>query len=223
VRWPVLVAPALALAACTGPAASESSPFVLDAELVTPTDIALSWHGGTDDAAANVVEFATEPDGRYTILEFLPPDRTTFEHPDLMPSTPFYYRIRPVHGPASDEVDVSMADAPPTPPPGDWSAPRTIPSQRAHQSGLGRPTDLSATVVAPDGVRFTWTDNAADETGYLLESSPASTAGYRVVAVLDRDVNAVGLVMLPEERLASYRVRAYVFGAASTVAHETTG
>lgn len=207
----------LALAGCAAPG------FELSAELVTPTDIALSWRGGPEDAAANVVEFATEPSGRYTILEFLPPHRTSFEHPDLMPETPFYYRVRPVRGPASAPVEVRMTTAPATPPADGWSTPRTEPDERAHPDGLGAPANLTASVVAADGVRFEWTDNAATEDGYLLESRPAGAREFRVVAVLDPDVNAFGLVTLPGERSASYRVRAYRFGTPSTVAHRTTG
>ncbi len=107
--------------------------------------------------------------------------------------------------------------------PDDWAEPVTVPDERARPSGLGGPTNLTAAVVAPDGVRFTWTDNAAVEVGYLLEARPAGATEYRVVAVVDADVNAFGLVTLPSERVASYRVRAYEFGSASTVAHRTTG
>jgi hypothetical protein len=205
----------LVLAACAG--REERQGFELSAELVTPTDIRLTWRGGPRDAVANVVEFATEPSGEYTILEFLPPHRASFEHPDLIPRTPFYYRVRPVRGPASAPVDVTVS-TPSAPPP-----PRTEPGERVHPKGLRAPTNLTASVAARDGVRFEWTDNAAWEDGYLLESRPAGEREFRVVAVLDPDVNAFGLVTLPSERVASYRVRAYEFGEPSTVAHRTTG
>ncbi|MPZ81131.1 MAG: fibronectin type III domain-containing protein [Actinophytocola sp.] len=194
----------------------------MSAELVTPTDIALRWRAGDPAAAAYVVEFATEPGGRYTILEFLPPDRTTFTHPDLIPRTPFYYRVRPVHGPPSSPVEVTMTPVEGAPP-GDWTAPRAVPDDRARPERLGAPTNLTAEVVAADGVRFSWTDNATAEAGFLLESRPAGTEEFRVVAVLDPDVNTVGLVTLPEERVAAYRLRAYELGPASNVAHRTTG
>jgi hypothetical protein len=197
----------LALAAC---GAGERPGFELSAELVTPTDIRLTWRGGAEDAAANVVEFATEPSGEYTILEFLPPDRTSFEHPDLMPRTQFYYRVRPVRGPASDPVDVTMTT-------GSHS------TRRTHSNDVGAPTNLTASVVAPDSVRFEWRDNAATEDGYLLESRPAGEREFRVVAALDQDADAFDLVTLPSERRASYRVRAYEFGEPSTLAHRTTG
>jgi hypothetical protein len=40
---------------------------------------------------------------------------------------------------------------------------------------------------------------------------------------LDPDVNSVGLMALPTERRAWFRVRAFVYGESSGVAHRTTG
>lgn len=66
------------------------------------------------------MEFATEAEGRYTILDFVLPDKHEYKHPDLMPKTPFYYRVTPVTGPlatnvavkslAGDEVRVTWSD-----------------------------------------------------------------------------------------------------------------
>jgi hypothetical protein len=85
------------------------------------------------------------------------------------------------------------------------------------------PTDLAATVMDPNGIRFTWSDHAADEAGYLLEVQPVGSLGWTVAATLDRDVNSCGLVTLPSEKWAAYRVRPYVFGPASNTVRETTG
>src|SRR5687767_5965579 len=73
-----------------------------------PEDVTLSWRGLDPAAAYAAVEFATEPGGPYVELEFAAPTRTTFEHPDLMPETTFYYRVRPIYGPASAAVEVVL-------------------------------------------------------------------------------------------------------------------
>jgi hypothetical protein len=41
--------------------------------------------------------------------------------------------------------------------------------------------------------------------------------------VLDPDINSTGLVTLPEEKHASYRIRAFAYGERSNVVHLTTG
>ncbi|TDD59249.1 fibronectin type III domain-containing protein [Kribbella antibiotica] len=72
--------------------------FQLTASLVTD-DVTLRWSGAPVDAAYLMVEYATEPNGEYTILGFLPPDKHEFEHPDLMPEATFYYRVTPLTAP----------------------------------------------------------------------------------------------------------------------------
>ncbi|MCP3803988.1 fibronectin type III domain-containing protein [Allokutzneria sp. A3M-2-11 16] len=208
----------LLLTGCSGGGTS------LSAKMLSPNDIALEWRGGS---TTRVLEFATEREGAYTVLHFAPPGQTTFTHPDLMPKTPFYYRLRSVHGPASAPLDLAL-------PPGEfdetadhsWAPPQTLPgAPRKHpvRSEAAQPTDVRATVMHANGIRFTWTDNASDEAGYLIEVRAAGAAEYRVAAVLDPDVNSFGLITLPEEKVAAYRVRAYFYGSPSNIVHLVTG
>jgi hypothetical protein len=214
-------------------ATAAGSGIRLSARLASPTDVALQWTGGDAGAAGRTVEYANEANGQFVVLQFLSPAQTAFTHPDLMPATTFYYRVRPYYGPTSDAVQVDL-------PPGeyddaaheddpDWGAPGTRPEPGAARQSIrtapasAAPTDLRATVRDANGIAFTWTDHATDEDGYLLEVRPTGAADYRVAAVLDADVNTYGLVTLPNEKHASYRVRAFYFGPPSNVVHETTG
>jgi hypothetical protein len=229
----------VSLAGCQH-AVAQNSPTLrpeiqLSAKLTSPTDIDLQWQGTDPAAAGLVVEFATDRHGPYADLQFVPPGQTTYRHPDLMPDTTFCYRVMPFYGPASGAVDVTL-------PPGDfdenahrdnpdWAAPRTRPDPGAAKQSIlqpgtataGTPTDLHATIMDPNGITFTWTDHASDEDGYLIEVKPAGSLTFGVVAVLAADVNSYGLVTLPSEKRASYRVRAFYYGAPSNVAQQTTG
>ncbi|MFD9872271.1 fibronectin type III domain-containing protein [Streptomyces niveus] len=227
---------ALALAGCSPSPSPEErrepdTSARLAATLDSPVDITLRWKDDEPGVAGRTVEFATEKAGPYTVLEFMPPGRTTYRHPDLMPETPFYYRLRPYFGPASSAVEVSL-------PPGEpseqeltdnqeWMTPRTLKGPKARATPLvnaaAAPTDFAATVKHATGIHFTWTDRAADEDGHLLEVRQAGSEGYRPVALLDPDINSFGLITLPEEKRASYRVRAFVYGEQSNVVHLTTG
>lgn len=210
----------------------------LAATLDSPVDVTLRWKDDGAGVAGRTVEFATERAGPYTALEFVPPGRTTYRHPDLLPETPFYYRLRPYVGPASASVEVVL-------PPGEpsekeltdnqeWMTPRTVkgpkvrpapltPRPTADANRAATPTDFKPTVKHATGIQFTWTDRAADEDGYLLEVRQAGSEGYRPVALLDPDINSFGLITLPEEKRASYRVRAFLYGEQSNVVHLTTG
>ncbi|MEV6424598.1 fibronectin type III domain-containing protein [Streptomyces sp. NPDC051662] len=221
-----------------GAAAPENPPpgggpaATLRAVLTTPTDIDLSWRGGGPGAAGHVLEFATDEAGPYTVLQYLSPGVTTYRHPDLMPRTTFYYRLRTIDGPASAPVDVAL-------PPGelttrdqesdhDWLAPRRDPGRSAtgrsiRDGGAAAPSGLKAVVKHANGILFTWTDHASDEEGFLLEARTRGGSAYAPVAVVDPDINSCGLITLPTEKRASYRVRAFSYGARSNVPRLTTG
>ena len=227
-------------AACQGPPPAESAPpsapaTRLTGALVSPFDIALEWSdGAAADVAGRVVEFATEPDGEYTIIQFVPPGQTRFQHPDLVPETTFHYRVRAYHGPASTPVSVSLPEASADDAEEDdqtWASPRVVaqrgdgvrlPLRAAHHAGAA-PTDLRAALRPSRGILFTWTDHASDEDGFLLEARPEGSADFGVVAVLDPDVNSFGLFTLPGEKRAAYRVRAFYYGRPSNLVRQTTG
>ena len=230
----LLVAVSAGCATGTAGRATAPGPAIrLTARLASPTDITLSWADRARGNAGHVVEFATDPRGQYTILRFAPPGETTFTHPDLMPDTSFYYRVRPYAGPASRAIDVTVPGASrgrsTTKGDDGWAYPRRVQRGRTtghtvrDGSGAAAPTDLRATVMTANGIRFTWTDHASDEDGYLLESRPRGRAGFQVVAVIDPDIDSFGLVTLPREKVAAYRVRAFVYGAPSNLASRRTG
>jgi hypothetical protein len=223
----LLIGLLVVLAGCS--AATTGAGPNLTATLTTPTDITLTWHPADPAAAGQIVEYTNEAGTNYTILAFLPPTGSTYKHPDLIPQTSFYYRIRPYYGPASTPVDVTL---PPgeidvsTPDDGDWARPVTLPGTPAGspaRTASAAPTAVTSTVVNPNGIRFTWTDNCSDEEGAYLEVKAAGSSDYKVAAVLDPDVNAYGLTTLPEEKQASYRIRPVAYGPATNVAHQTTG
>ncbi|WP_434446281.1 fibronectin type III domain-containing protein [Lentzea sp. E54] len=211
----------LFLAAC----GQEQRDPVLTSELTTPTDVTLHWRPEAG-AAGQVVEYANAADGEYTILEFSPPAKNSYQHPDLIPETQFYYRVRPFTGPASATVDITL-------PPGE-EVPETDGHQWAEPRGTGggtkpvtspeaTPLNLKAEVKHANGILFTWEDHAADEEGYLIETRPAGAADWRVAAQLDPDVTSFGLITLPDEKTATYRVRPFRFGQASNLTHQKTG
>jgi hypothetical protein len=224
VRARLLLLVALVAAGCSSPAA----PGPLQAVLVSPTDVALHWTENDPAAAGRTVEYATTPAGPFTILAFVPAGTTGYTHPSLMPRTTFYYRTRPYSGPVSNAVAVTLppgalsdddpADAP------DWAAPRKVPQPSVSYGPGAAPTGLVGTVHDANGILLRWTDHASDESGYLLEVRPAGSNAYTVVDVMDPDVDSVGFVATsPDQKRATYRVRAYRFGRPSPVVSATTG
>ncbi|CAL9391669.1 hypothetical protein SUDANB95_01264 [Actinosynnema sp. ALI-1.44] len=216
-----LLLPLALLASCTTHATQE--PSGLTATLTSPTDIRLAWRP-SPDAAGQVVEYAHEPDGDYTVLHFAAPDAATHDHPDLIPETDFHYRIRPYYGPTTAETTVTLpsGDEVSTEDGHEWAAPKTSPTgTHPIRTPAAAPTDLTTTVKHANAILFTWTDNARDEQGYLLEVR--THHHFTVAAALDPDTTSFGLITLPTEKRASYRVRAYYYGSPTNTAHRATG
>ncbi|MFI7676801.1 fibronectin type III domain-containing protein [Actinophytocola sp. NPDC049390] len=201
----------MVLASACSSAGAKDAGIRLSAS-ITGDDVTLAWEGHGGDV---VVEFATEPGGPYTILGFVPRAQTTYEHPDLMPATTFHYRVRPIEGPASDSVTVVPATD--RVEGEDWLVPRTVPDDRAAPRPGGTPTNLLVESVGADGLRLTWTDNASDEMGYLVEHQVGDR--FEVAFVVDAEVNYVGLI---GDGADTYRVRAYRYGETSNVVSERT-
>ncbi len=224
--------PALVLATALAACSTETdSPAELTAVLDSPLDATLTWLSTDPKSAGRAVEFATEPNGEYTTLQYAPIEQTTYRHPDLIPETNFYYRVRTYSGPTAEPREITL-------PPGElddetqgadheWITPKTVPGTAVDttplRTGGGAPTDFQATVVHANGVRFTWTDHATDEDGYLIEVKAAGATTFTPAAVLDPNINSAGLITLPDEKTAAYRVRAFQWGTTSNTAHVKTG
>jgi len=235
----VLLLAVLGLAACSsGPPVPAPPALQVTAHLLSPPDIVVESKGHSPDAAGHIVEFATDPNGDYTTLEFVPTSsRTRYQHPNVVPKTTFYYRVRDYFGTASSPVDIVLPDAPP----GEdieklrheWTEPRRLPMAAPIEAkpirvaspaaAAGAPTDLKGIVKHSKGIHFTWTDRASDEQGYLLELRPEGAPEFGVVALIDPDMNSFGLITLPNEKHAAFRIRAFYYGPASNVAKATSG
>ena len=166
------------------------------ATLVSPTDIELQWPDDDPAAAGRMVEYATDPAGPWTTLQYLPAHQSSYRHPDLIPETPFYYRVRPFYGPVSAEL---LADAP---------------------SAAGA---FHASVSADKTVKFTWTDQTPDEDGFLVEIRRPGAPGFEPIEVSDPNTTSCVLSLLDGEQGSAYRLRTLHYGALSPVVHQTTG
>lgn len=235
--------PALAFAGCAVSKSGNASspPIELTATLLSPIDIQLQWHDRDTRVAWHTVEYANDTNGPFIILDFLPPHQTTFTHTNLMPHTPFYYRVRAIRGPASDPVVFTL-------PQGlspeeyarryegnedySWAVPAAIPAAgkvttaSVRTAGnAARPTDFRASPATNtvSGFKLTWTDHASDEDGELLEVKPDGSRDYFVAALLRPNINMMGYAFAPPRRKADLRVRAFYYSSTSNTTGQTTG
>lgn len=87
-------------------------------------------------------------------------------------------------------------------------------------SAPAAPTQLTATVVNPTHVQLSWTDNADNETGYILERSEGSNTAYAQLAAMPENTVAFDdLTTLPGTAYY-YRVKAAGPGVFSDYSNE---
>ncbi|MFC3456201.1 fibronectin type III domain-containing protein [Amycolatopsis speibonae] len=184
------------------------------ATLTDPVNVDLSWPDDDPDAAGRIVEYTTDPRGAYTILRFVPPRQTAYRHPDLMPETRFYYRIRPFYGAVSDAVTVSG-------PAVGGSAGPPVSLRTSGQAAA--PAAFRAEPAPEEMVRFSWADRSSDEDGFLVEIKKPGADGFVPIEVSDPGTTSAGLASMPGEAGASYRLRAFYYGPASPVLDLVSG
>ncbi|MEV6905682.1 fibronectin type III domain-containing protein [Amycolatopsis sp. NPDC051071] len=184
------------------------------ATLSNPVSVDLSWPDDDPDVAGRIVEYTTDPNGEYTILQFVPPRRTSYRHPDLIPETRFYYRIRPFYGPVSEAVTVS----------GPTTATAAGPAVPLRSGGQGAaPAAFRAEPAPEEMVRFTWDDRSTDEDGFLVEIKKPGSPDFVPIEMSEPGTTTAGLATMPGEEGSSYRLRAFYYGPASPVLDRTTG
>lgn len=239
VRLPLLLS-CLALTAVATPAAA----IEVSVRLTPTRDAILEWQApAVSGAAGHIVEYINHPTDEWVILGFVPASRRTFTHPRLAPATPYSFRLRPIHGPVSAPVTVTIADglsdaayakayaqpedyswAPPekkATPGGGVFAPKSI--RLASASANAAPANFKAEIIKTtvSGFRLTWTDRSSDEEGFLLERVDSDT-DFTVCAMIEPDINTFGWALEPPARQGTFRIRAYRFGAPSPIASIVT-
>ena len=86
---------------------------------------------------------------------------------------------------------------------GDSSAPNNPSSPPAAPSGL------AATAASNSAIDLSWTDNAADETGFRVEQAPGGTTTFSEIGVAGANVTSYQSTGLAAGTAYAYRVRAY--------------
>lgn len=223
---------------------AQDSGIHVSLSLASPTAIGITWTDEVKNADGYVVEWTGNLESEFVRLEYLAPDVRSYKHVDLMPEAPSYYRVRRIHGRASEAVEVSL---PPELKEADyvermagsedyaWAVPERLPQPLALREESLRitkgvpsaavPTNVRATLmpVTVSGFKVTWFDHSSDEEGFLLELKTDQKEAFEVRAVLEPNVNSIGYALEPPQRKGWVRVRAYYLSTPSPVVSLVTG
>ena len=175
-----------------GPAA----PSNLQAQATSPTQINLTWTDNTGVETGYTVERAPDNSGTagtFAPIATLPANAVTYSDGSVSENTRYWYRVR-----AFTALDVSSYSA---------SASATTP-----QSPPNAPSNLQAQAMSASTINLTWTDNASNESGFLIERAPdnSGAAGTfaQITSVGANTVAFTSSLLTPVTRYW-YRVRSY--------------
>ena len=90
----------------------------------------------------------------------------------------------------------------------------------APPSAPAAPTQLMASLVNPNLVQLSWTDNADNETGFILERSEDNNSSYAQLAVMPENTVAFDDLSVLPGTAYYYRVQATAPGASSAYSNE---
>jgi hypothetical protein len=167
-----------------------AAPTTLVATAASNTLINLTWTDNADNESGYYVERCQGAGCvNFAPIDTIAPNLTSYGNPGLDPAVSYSYRIRAFNAAGvSDYSNVASAAT-------DLPAP---------------PTDLTATTTSPNQITLGWTDNANNETGFVVERCAGVECGD-FAAIATPGANATGFVNsgLAADQSYSYRVLAF--------------
>jgi hypothetical protein len=167
--------------------------------LTTSNEIDLSWTDAATNETSYVVERSTDPGFPQsgTTSFRLPADSTSYRDLTINSGVSYSYRVKAVNAAGTSDTTTDLGSS-------GYSNSVTI---SARPGPPATPTGLAPTFISRTQTRLDWTDNASDETGFVIERSSSGSFADAVVATVPANTTSY-TDTLPSEGPASYRVAA---------------
>jgi poly(hydroxyalkanoate) depolymerase family esterase len=190
----------------TAPPTPPAAPSNLTATASSSSQINLSWSDNASDETGYVVERSTSSGSGFVSVATLGANVTSFSNTGLAASTTYFYRVRASNG-AGSSANSNEASAT---------------TQAASSNPPAAPSNLTATATSSSQINLTWTDNASDETGYIVERSATSGSGFTSIATLGANATSFSNTGLTASTTYFYRVRATNAAGSSANSNEAS-
>ncbi|MDB6026402.1 MAG: repeat-containing protein [Verrucomicrobiales bacterium] len=148
-----------------------SAPSGLTATAISASQINLAWTDNSTNETGFVVARSTTSGGPYTDIVTLAVNTVSYNNTGLTAATTYYYVVRASNAGGSS-ANSAQASA------------TTLPTAPVAPSGL------TATAISASQINLAWTDNSANETGFIVARSTTSGGLYTDIVTLA--ANTVG-------------------------------
>jgi len=173
------------------------------------TTINLTWVETIVNETGFIVESKIGVAGSYAqVGSTLPINSTSFSHTGLLPNTQYFYRVYAINATNrseySNEANATTTTSGPVP---------------------NAPSALTATVASPSQINLAWTDNSANETGFVIKRSTSAGGPFTQVGTVAANVKTfsnTGLTAITQYFYQVCATNANGSSAASNTANATT-
>jgi hypothetical protein len=163
-------------------------PDNLQIEILSSTQINLSWTDNSDNETTFIIERKTGETETWSPIAILNADTSQYVSMGLSPDTQYYYRVR-----ASDDInnvsalseEVGVITEAPVP-----------------------PSNLAAQAVSSNQISLSWAYTGSDLDGFIIERQSSSNAFSEIVRV-SRDITEYVDKSLSPQSQYSYRIKGY--------------
>ncbi len=170
-------------------------PTALNATPSAASEISLNWTDQANNETGYVVERSTTSGGGFAQIATLGANATSFTDGRLSSNTTYYYRVKATNPQGSSTYSNQANATTQTSGGGGGNVPNT-------------PSGLGATVGTSNDIHLAWTDQADNETNYIVERSTISGSGFVAIATLGANVISYSDQGLPANTTYYYRVQA---------------
>jgi len=167
---------------------SPAAPSNLGATASGSSSINLSWTDNSSNETSFVLQRSLSSGSGFTTIATLPANTTAYTNSGLNSATTYYYRVQAANSGGgsiwSNTASATTASAPPA-----------------------APTNLSATAGGSSSINLSWTDNASNETSFVLQRSLLSGSSFTTIATLPANSISYSNTGLNSSATYYYRVQ----------------
>ena len=186
-----------------------AAPSNLVATSAGTSSINLTWTDNSTNETSFVLMQSSTSGGIFNKLITIPANTTSYTDVGLGSSATYYYKIQATNAGGNSSWSNEASAKTDTPP-------ATIPAA---------PSNLIATATGTSVINLTWTDNATNETSFVLQRSLSSGSGFATIATLAANTTSYSNTGLNSSTTYYYKVQAansIGSSAWSNVANATT-